>query len=134
MAREPEKSASAWSRESVEMVSPFFPPGRLDPVREGGVGDEDPVVAPPVPTGGLLRQAALGHQADRPSLDAAGVQALGQSQVGQAGAEVATAVSAAMRGGGDDKVEGAVRPRVAQVVQGARGNRVAASAAAAAPA
>src|SRR5436190_22823913 len=116
------------------MVSTFFPPGRLDPVLDGGVGDEDPVVAPQVPTGGLIRQAVLGHQADSQSLDAAGVQAFGQSQVGQVGAEVATAVGAAMLGVGDDKVDGAVRPRVAQVVQGARGNRVAASAAAAAPA
>src|SRR4051794_14064040 len=116
------------------MVSTFFPPGRLDPVLDGGVGHEDSVVAPQVPTGGLVGQAVLGHQADGQSLDAAGVQAFGQSQVGQIGAEVAIAVGAAMFGVGDDKIDRAVRARVAQVVQSARGNRVAASAAVAAPA
>src|SRR5262245_39789809 len=108
----------------------FFPRG-LDPVLDGGVGDEDPVVAPQVPTGGLIRQAVLSHQPDGQSLDAAGVQALGQGQVGQIDAEAATAAGAAMFGVGDDKIDGAVRARVAQVVQRPRGNRVAASAVAA---
>src|SRR3954466_4607406 len=116
------------------MLAIFFSPSRLDPVLDGGVGDEDAVVAPQVPTGGLIRQTVLGHQADSQPLDAAGVQAFGQSQVGQIGAEVAIAVVAAMFGVGDDKIDGAVRARVAQVVQSARGNRVAASAAVAAPA
>src|SRR5829696_3713001 len=98
------------------MDSTFFPPGRLDPVLDGGVGDEDAVVAPQVPAGGLVRQAVLGDQADGQSLAAAGVQALGQSQVGQIGAEVAIAVGAAVLGVGDDKIDGAVRARVAQVV------------------
>ena len=64
------------------MVSPFFPPGRLDPVLEGGVGDEDPVVAPPVPAGGLVGQAVFGDQTDGPLLDAAGVPAVRQGQLG----------------------------------------------------
>ena len=101
----------------------FFPRG-LDPVLDGGVGDEDAVVAPPVPAGGLVGQAVLGHQADGQPLDAAGVQALGQGQVGQIGAKAATAVGAAMLGVGDDKIDRTVRARVAQIVQGARGNSV----------
>src|SRR5262245_29747061 len=111
----------------------FFPRG-LDPVLDGGVGDEDPVVAPQVPAGGLVGQAVLGHKADGQSLDAAGVQALGQSQVGQIDAEVATAAGAAMLGVADDKIDGAAGAGVAQVVQGASGNRVAAGAVAAATA
>jgi hypothetical protein len=31
----------------------FFPPG-LHPVLDGGVGDKDPMVAPEMPTGGLI--------------------------------------------------------------------------------
>jgi hypothetical protein len=97
----------------------FFPRG-LDPVLDGGVGDEDAVVAPPVPAGGLVGQAVLGHQADGQPLDAAGVQALGQSQVGQIDAEVATAAGAAMPGVADDKIDGAAGAGVAQVVRGGR--------------
>ena len=71
------------------MVSIFFFPGRLDPVLDGGAGDEDAVVAPEVPGGRLVGQAVLGDQADGQILDAAGVLALGPGQVGQVGGEVA---------------------------------------------
>jgi hypothetical protein len=63
------------------VVRIFFPRG-FDPVLDGGIRDEDVVVAPQVPTGDLIRQTVLGHQADSQLLDAAGVQAFGQSQVG----------------------------------------------------
>src|SRR5262245_53824608 len=116
------------------MPSTFFPPGCLDPVLDGGVGDEDAVVAPQVPTGGLVGQAVFGHQADGHSLDAAGVQAFGQGQVGEIDAEVATAVGATMLGVGDNQIDRAARAEVAQVVHGARGNSVAARTAAAEPA
>src|SRR4051812_6410981 len=55
----------------------------LDPVLDGGGGDEDAVVAPEVPTGGLVGEAIFGDQTDRPLLDAAGVLAVRQSQVGE---------------------------------------------------
>src|SRR5271168_3063570 len=77
-----------------------------------------------MPTGGLVRQPVFGHQADSQSLDAAGVEALGQSQVGQINTEVATAAGAAMLGVGNNKIDRTVRARVAQIVQGARGNRI----------
>src|SRR5438093_10410675 len=116
------------------MLPIFFFPRRLNPVLNGGVGDEDAMVAPQVPTGGLVGQTVVGHQADSELLDAAGVQAFGQSQVGQIDAEVATAVGTAMLGIGNNQLDRTVRARVAQVVQGARGNRIAPSAAAAAAA
>jgi hypothetical protein len=111
------------------MLPIFFFPGGLDPVLDGGVGDEDAVVAPQVPTGSLVGQAVFGHQTDSHPLDAAGVQALGQGQVRQVDAEAATAVGAAMLGVGDNKVDRAARVGVAQIVQGARGDGVTAAAA-----
>src|SRR5947209_3398644 len=115
------------------MLSSFFFPGRLDPILDGGPGHEDAVVAPQVPTGGLVGQAVFGHQADSHSLNAACVQAFGQGQVGQIDAEVATAVGAAMFGVADNKINRAARVGVAQVVQSARGDSVAGSAASAEP-
>ena len=90
------------------------------------MGDEDAVVAPEVPTGGLVGQAVLGHQADRQSLDAAGVVALGQSQIGQIDAEAEITAWAGMLGVGDDQIDRATPARIAQVVRGTTGNRVAA--------
>ena len=116
------------------MLATFFPPGRLDPVVDGGVGDENAVVAPQVPTGGLVGQAVFGHQTDRHSLDAAGVQAFGQGQVRQIDTEVATAVGAAMLGLGDNQIDRAARAEVAQVEQAARAGSVATRAATAEPA
>jgi hypothetical protein len=116
------------------MLPIFFFPGRLDPVLDGGVGDEDEVVTPQMPTGGLIGQAVFDHQANRHALDAAGVQALGQGQVGEIDAETATAVGATMLGVGDHKIDRVARVGVAQVVQRARGDGVAAGAAATEPA
>src|SRR5436309_260525 len=116
------------------MLATFFFPGRLDPVLDGGPGDKDAVVAPQVPTGGLVGQAVFGHQADSHSLDAAGVQTLGQGQVGKIDAEAATARGAAMFGVGDNQIDRTPGVGVAQVVQGARGHSIAAGAVAAEPA
>src|SRR5262249_56457779 len=112
------------------MASSFFSPGGLDPVLDGGEGDEDPVVAPQVPLGRLVRQPALGDEPDGQVLDAAGVAALGPGQVGQLGREEEVTVGAVMPGEGDDEVDGAAGPWVAQVAQGARGDGVAAGTAA----
>jgi len=83
------------------------------------------VVTPQVPTGGLVGQAVFGDQANGQLLDAAGVLALGPGQVGQVGGEEEVAVAAVMPGEGDDEVDRAAGARVAQVVQGSRGNGVA---------
>ena len=90
------------------------------------------MVTPEVPTGGLIGQAILGHQADGQFLNAAGVVALGQGQVGQVGGEVEVAVTAVVAGESDNEVHGVAGTRVAQVVQGPRRNGVAAGAKAAA--
>src|SRR5262249_31405874 len=78
----------------------------------------------------LVGQAVLGHQAHRQLLDAPGVVAFGQGQVSLVNGEVAVAVGAVMLGVGEDDVEGAAGAGIAQVVQGACGNGVAAGAAA----
>jgi hypothetical protein len=87
------------------------------------------VVAPEVPGGGPVGQAVLNDQADGPLLDAAGVQTLGHSQVGEVDGEAAAAAQAAMPGEGDNQVEGLLGSSVAEVMQGPRGQRVAAGAA-----
>ena len=109
-------------------VASFFFPGRLDPVLDGGPGDEDAVVPPQVPLRRLVRQAVLGDESDGQVLDAAGVLALGPGQVGEVGGEEEVAVGAVMPGDSDDEVDRAASARVAEVVQGARGDGVAAGA------
>jgi hypothetical protein len=114
------------------MLSIFFFPSRLDPVLNGGQGDEDAVIAPEVPGGGLVGQTILGYQPDGQILNAAGVVTLGQGQIGQIGGEVEVAVAAVMPREGDNEVDGAAQAGVAQVVQSARGDGVASGTAAAA--
>src|SRR5262245_32631732 len=114
------------------MLSTFFSPGGLDPVLDGGKGDEDAVVAPQVPGSGLVGQAVLGDQPDGQVLDAARVVAPGQGQVGGVGGEVEVTGRAVVPGEGDDQINGASGAAVAQVVQGACGAGVAAGTAAAA--
>jgi len=87
------------------MLSIFFFPSRLHPVLNGGIGDEDAVVAPQVPTGGLVGQTIFRHQTDRQLLDAAGVLAFGQGQVGQIDAEATITVGAIVFGVGDPKID-----------------------------
>ena len=57
----------------VWIVWIFFFPGGLDPVLDGGKGDEDAVVTPEVPGGGLVGKTIFGNQADGEILDAAGL-------------------------------------------------------------
>src|SRR5262249_52897424 len=114
------------------MLSRFFPPGGLDPVLDGGEGDEHPVVAPQVPLRRLVGQAVLGDQSDGQVLDAAGVVAPGQGQVGGVGGEEEVAAGAVVPREADDQVDGASGARVVQVVQGARGAGIAPGAATAA--
>ena len=58
-------------------------------------------------------------------MDAAGVEALGECQVGQVGGEVAVAASAAVPGEGDDQIDGVSGAGVAQVVECAGADGVA---------
>src|SRR5512135_895802 len=96
----------------------LFPPGGLDPVLDGGVGDKDAVVAPQVPTGGPIRQAVLDDQADGRLLHAPGVVTLGEGQIGHAGVEAPSAVGAAVLGVGDDDIERPAGADITQVVEG----------------
>jgi hypothetical protein len=118
-AMEPEKSASAQSRCSVSIRrAAFFPPG-LDPVRDRGVGDEDAMIPPEAPAGGLIRQAVLDDEADGRGDDALGVVAAGSGQVGAVGVEVLAALRAEVLGVGQDEVAGPPGDKVAEVVEGA---------------
>src|SRR6266571_80042 len=101
------------------MLSTFFFPGRLDPVLDGSKGDEDAVIAPQVPGGGLVGQAVLSDHADGQLLDAASVMALGPGQIGQIDGEVTVAAAAVMLGVSDEKINRATGACVADVVQSA---------------
>src|SRR6266853_1547416 len=98
------------------MLPSFFFPSRLDPVLDGGVGDEDSVVAPQVPAGGLVGQAVLGDKTDGPLLDTTGVLAVRQSQIGDVDGEATATAKAAMPREGDDQVNRAVGPSIPDVV------------------
>jgi len=102
------------------MVSTFFFPSGLDPVLDGGPRDEDAVVAPQVPTGGLVGQAIFGDETDGPLLDTAGVAAVRQSQVGNITAEAAATVEAAMARESDNQINGTVGPGIPKVMEGTR--------------
>jgi hypothetical protein len=106
----------------------LFPPGGLDPVLDGGEGDEDPVVAPEVPAGGLVGQAVFGDQADSPLLDTARVLTVRQSQVGNITGEAAATAGAAMAGEGDDQIDGAIGPGISEVMEGTASDGIAAGA------
>src|SRR6266487_2732443 len=100
------------------MLSTFFFPSRLNPVLDGGPGDEDAVIAPQVPTGDLVGQAVLGDETDGALLNTAGVAAVRQSQVGKITGEAAATGEAAMAGESDNQVNGAVGPSISEVVKG----------------
>jgi hypothetical protein len=61
-------------------------------------------------------------------LDATGVLAVGQSQVGKIGGEATATAEAAMAGEGDQQIDGAFGPSIAEVVEGARAHGIAAGA------
>jgi hypothetical protein len=83
------------------------------------------VVPPEVPGGCSVGQAVFGDKADGPLLDATGVLAVGQGQVGNIGGEATATVEAAMAGERDHQIDGAFGPSIAEVVEGARANGVA---------
>jgi hypothetical protein len=114
------------------MLGRSFFPRRLDPVLDGGVGGEDFVVTPKVPGSGPVRQAVLDDQADSPLLHAAGVQALGQGQVGQIHGETAATAEATMPRETNNHIDGLLGPSVAEVMQGPSGHGVTTGATAAA--
>src|ERR1700676_4817966 len=107
------------------MLSTFFFPSRLDPVLDGGVGDEYAVVAPQVPTGGLVGQAIFGDKTDGPLLDTTSVLAVRQSQVGNSTGEATATAEAAMAGESDNQINGAVGPSITEVMEGTTAHGIA---------
>jgi hypothetical protein len=63
---------------------------------DGGEGDKNTVVAPQMPTGGLIRQAVLHNESHGQGDDAMGVMGLGQGVVGHVRVEVLPTVRATM--------------------------------------
>ena len=90
------------------------------------------MVTPEVPTGRSVGQAIFGDEADGQLLDPAGIQAVGQSQVGKVTGEATATAEAAMAGERDDQLNGAVGPRIPEVMEGALAHGIAAGAVAAA--
>jgi hypothetical protein len=82
-----------------------------------GPGNKHPLIAPEVPTGGLIGQAVFDHQTDRHSHNAVGVVALGQGHVRHVGVKVDVAFGAMMDGVRKMDVVRAARDQVPQVVQ-----------------
>jgi len=109
----------------------LFFPRVLHPVLEGGEGDEDAVVPPQVPTGGAVGQSVFDDETDGQPLDPVGVRGPGCGQVGQVGGETTAAASAAVSGERDEEVDGVSGACVAEVVQGACVEGIAAGPAAA---
>jgi hypothetical protein len=107
------------------MQSIFFFPSRLDPVLDGGVGNEDAVIAPQVPTGNLVGQAIFSDQTDGPLLDTTSVSAVRQSQVGEIDGKTTATVEAAMTRESDNQVNRTVGPRITEVVEGTRAHGIA---------
>src|SRR5271156_5199543 len=92
----PEKSASPQSRWLVHICrAAFFPPG-LHPVLDGGEGNKNPLIAPQVPAGGLIRQAVLDDEAHGQGNDTMRVAGFGQCVFGRVRCEVSAAVGAVM--------------------------------------
>jgi hypothetical protein len=76
------------------------------------------MVAPEVPTGVAVGQAIFGDQTDGSLLEAAGVEAVGQSQVGNVTGEATATAEAAMAGESDNQIDGAVGPCITEVMEG----------------
>jgi hypothetical protein len=86
---------------------------------DGGVRDKNPVVAPKVPTGGLIRQAILHDDAYGQGNDAMRVVSLGQGVVGHVCVEILAATSAMMLRVGKVDVAGATGHQIPDVMQDA---------------
>ena len=79
----------------LDLAGRLFSPG-LHPVLNRGMRDEDAMVTPQMPTGGLIGQAVLHHQAHGQRHHPVGIVGLGPGQVRHVGVEVLTAVGAMM--------------------------------------
>src|SRR5438552_18044485 len=86
----------AQSRKSASIGrAAFLPPG-LHPVLDGGVGNENSMIAPQMPTCRLIRQAVLHDESHGQRNNAMGVVGLGQRVVGHVRVEILAAMGTAM--------------------------------------
>jgi len=83
------------------------------------------MVAPEVPTGVAVGQAIFGDQTDGSLLEAAGVEAVGQCQVGNVTGEATATAEAAMAGESDNQIDGAVGPCITEIMEGTGSHGVA---------
>ena len=90
------------------------------------------MVAPQVPAGVAVGQAVLRDEPDGHPLDAPGVLAVGQDQVGEVGGEAAAAGGAAVTRERDHQLDGTLAAGIAEVVKGASAEGKASGASAAA--
>jgi hypothetical protein len=100
------------------MHADFFFPGGLDPVLDGGPGDENAVVTPQVPTGRSIRQSVFDDQTDGCLLHTVGIVTRGKSQVERVGVEAASTMGATMFGIGNHEIDRSAGARVAQIMEG----------------
>src|SRR5450432_3652458 len=100
------------------MRARFFFPGGFDPVLNRGPGNEDPVVAPEVPTGRGIWQSVFDDHANGRLLHAVGILALRQRQVGHVGVEGASASGATVFGVGNHDVDRAAGAGIAEIMEG----------------
>jgi len=84
---------------------------------DGGVGNENAVIAPQVPTGGLIGQAVLHDESDGQRNHAMGVMGLGQGVVRHVRVEILAAPGAAMLGVNKVDVARATGNQVTHIVE-----------------
>jgi hypothetical protein len=87
---------------------------------DGGEGDEDAVIAPQVPAGGLIGQAVLDDESHRHGNDAMGVARSGSSVFGSVRVEELVASGAVVLRIIEMDVAGSSANQVAQIMQDAR--------------
>jgi hypothetical protein len=75
------------------------------------------MISPQVPAGTAVGQTVLGDESHGELLDASGVEALGECEVGQVGGEVAPTGPAAMPGECHDQVERSAGAWIAEIVE-----------------
>src|ERR1700722_6770263 len=104
------------------MRARFFFPGGLDPVLNRGSGDEDPMVAPQVPTCRSIRQSIFDDHAYGRLLHTLGIMTPRKCQVGHVSVEGASAAGATVFGVGDHDVDRAAGTSVTQIMEGPGGH------------
>src|SRR5271156_3995495 len=100
------------------MRARFFFPGGLDPVLNRGPGDEDPMVAPEMPTCRSIRQSIFDDPAYGRLLHTLGIVALRERQVGHVSVEGASAAGATVFGVGNHDVDRAAGAGIAEIMEG----------------